>query len=88
MDDELQRMIDGAVKATPVGRERTNALKAIQWRFRGPNGGFVGLKMQGMPICAFVPEEKALVFDGRDNQVNKKAMYERALGPLTIEVLA
>ena len=81
---ELQAMIHGTVMAH-TGKDRQKALKAIQWRFRGPNGEYVGLNKQ--LACSFVPEPQALIFDGRDNERMKLDCYQSALGPLTIEIL-
>lgn len=85
---EIQAMIAGVLNAFPdtgkVNRRRTNALKACQWRLRGPNGEFVGLRHMA---CSFVPEASSFVFDGRDNEAMKLATYERALGPLTVEII-
>ncbi len=78
-------MIEGVLAVYPAGRERTKALKAVQWRLRGPLGQFVGL--DAALSCAFVPEAYGQVFDGRDNEDQKLATYERELGPLTVEVL-
>lgn len=82
---EVTAMCDGVLAAFPQGRMRTKALKAVQWRLRGSLGEFVGLSDDLR--CAFVPESKAFVFDGRDNEARKLATYETALGPLTIEVI-
>jgi len=85
---ELQAMIRGTIDAHQVNRNRQRALRAIQWRLRGPNGEFVGLGVlsDGLP-CIFCPESSAMVFDGRDNETIKLATYERALGPLTVEII-
>lgn len=77
-------MIAGVLAAYPAGRERTKALKACQWWLRGQQGQFVGLNNLA---CAFVPESLAQVFDGRDNEDQKLATYERALGPLAVEII-
>lgn len=85
--DELKQMIEGAIRfASP--NMRTKALKACQWRLRGPHGEYVGAgpAAQGLP-CRFVPESKALVFDGRDNEDMKLAVFECALGALTVEII-
>jgi hypothetical protein len=85
---ELQLMIQGTLDAyqgEPMRAERLRALKAIQWRLRGPHGEFVGVN--GFFGVAFVPENDALIFDGRDNEARKLAMYEAILGQLTIEIL-
>lgn len=80
-------MIQGTLRAFPVGKERQEALKAIQWRLRGPNGEFVGLKPKSFR-CAFVPESDALIFDGQDNEHLKHRVYSAMLGAaLTVEIL-
>ncbi len=85
---ELQQMIAGVIAAYPAGKARGNALKACQWRLRGPNGEFVGLSsiVDGLR-AKFVPEAEAMVFDGRDNEDIKLRAYERTLGALTVEIL-
>lgn len=83
--EELQTMIRGTIEAYPNINDRVKALKAIQWRLRGPNGEYIGLNKQ--LACSFVPESAALVFDGRDNEEMKLRAYEAALGPLTVEIL-
>lgn len=76
-------MIQGTLRAN---KDRQRALKAIQWRLRGPRGEFVGLYV-GLG-CGFVPEENAIVFDGRDNEQQKLRTYQSALGNrLTVEIL-
>lgn len=82
---ELQLMIQGTLDAYEDRRARLDALKAIQWRLRGPHGEFVGVN--GFFGVAFVPENDALIFDGRDNEARKLATYEAVLGQLTIEIL-
>jgi len=84
---ELQAMIAGTVAAFADKKMRAEAMQAIQWRLRGPNGEFVGLGgLHGLQ-CSFVPESAAFVFDGRDNEKMKLATYEAALGELTVEIL-
>jgi hypothetical protein len=79
--EELNQMIDGAARLA----NKEQALKAVQWRFRGPNGEFVGLR--GIK-CAFVPESQASVFDGRDNAAHKLQFWQTILqAPLSIEIL-
>jgi hypothetical protein len=84
---ELKQMIAGALKIQ-CPKTRKAALKACQWRLRGPRGEFVGLGpvSAGLP-CQFVPEASASVFDGRDNEDTKLAIFQRALGPLTVEII-
>lgn len=82
---ELQAMIRGTIDAYHDTKERWKAMKAIQWRLRGPAGQYVGNK--GFWTLAFVPEANALIFDGRDNEAIKLRFYESVLGPLTIEIL-
>lgn len=54
------------------------------WRFRGPNGEFVG--MVGFK-CSFVPESQATLFSDLDNRELKQAFWQVFLGPLTVEEL-
>lgn len=82
---ELSAMINGTVAAYPDNKRLIPALKAIQWRLHGPNGEYVGLNRT--LDCAFVPESAAFIFDGRDNEAMKLAIYQAALGPLTIEII-
>ena len=86
---ELIEMVDAALsRHANASRNLAKELKAIQWRFRGPNGEHVGLGpvAQGSPF-RFVPESKEQVFDGRDNEAIKRRVYELALGPLTVEII-
>jgi hypothetical protein len=82
---ELQEMIQGTSKVHPDKKARWEAMKAIAWRLRGLNGEYVGLNSHAQ--CSFVPESRALVFDGRDNEEIKLAVYQSALGPLIVEIL-
>jgi len=82
---EINAMIAGVCSQYPVGNQRTKALKACLWRFRGPQGQFVGLNAGH--DCAFVPESQSTVFDGRDNADVKLLFWEKSLGPLTVEIL-
>lgn len=84
---ELQTMIQGACRACPDAKQRRKALTACRWRFRGPRGEFVGLgeMREGLPV-KFVPEARAQVFDGRDNELQKLTTYG-TLGRLSIEIL-
>lgn len=61
-----------------------NALKDIHWRLRGPQLEFVGVRGG---VCAFVPENGAIVFNGLDNEDRLLRIYEWHLGPLSIELL-
>lgn len=81
---ELKDMIAGTVTAYPDPKKRWKAMRAIQWRLRGLHGEFVGMDNLA---CAFVPESRALVFDGRDNEDLKLVFYQAALGDLTVEIL-
>lgn len=84
--DELSKMIAGTVAAYRIQRERVKALKAIQWRFRGPHGEYCGLNTQWE--CCFCAESQASIFDGCDNEKTKLLFWERALkSKLTIEIL-
>lgn len=79
-------MIQGTVAAHGgPSKASWKAMAAIKWRLRGPVGQYVGLG-HGFR-CAFVPESKAMVFDGRDNEEMKLATYEAELGELTVEIL-
>ena len=84
---ELKAMIIGVVESTPAGRTRTKALKACQWRMRGPNGEYVGLTGGARLICSFVSEAQAMILDGRDSYEIKLATFERELGPLSVEII-
>jgi hypothetical protein len=82
---ELSRMIAGTCEAFSEPKARWKAMRAIQWRLRGPNGEFVGSKNMR---CSFVPERESVIFDGRDNAENKLAFYEACLKVnLDIEIL-
>ncbi len=82
---QIKAMIQGAIAAHKDDvKQLRKAMKACQWRLRGPNGEFVGLKSLR---CAFVPESEAFVFDGRDNEEAKLRMYEITLGSLTVEII-
>jgi hypothetical protein len=84
--DPLGSLIAEAVNTTEPGKARTDALKAIRWQFRGPNGEYVGL--DGGTNCAFVPQSNAQVFDGRDNQEAKRRFWQAQMRvTLTIEVI-
>ena len=85
---ELKQMIEGAIRCTSPNMRR-KALKACMWRLRGPNGEYVGLNADktACPVIAFVPESRALIFDGRDNEDMKLRTYEAVLGELTIEIV-
>lgn len=84
---ELQTMIQGTAAVYGNPRELRKALKAIQWRFRGPNGEYVTSGHELGDRVAFCPEDHATIFDGRDNETQKLAYYEAFLGPLTIEII-
>lgn len=86
--NELKQMIAGVLKAYPPGHERIKALKACQWRLRGPCGEFVGIgDVRSGFKGKFLPESHAQLFDGRDNEDLKFAVYQRDLGPLTVEII-
>lgn len=85
---ELQSMIEGTLTAFAHNPKlRTKALKAIQWRFRGPNGEYVASGERLGDKVAFCPQDRATIFDGRDNEAHKLSFYQTFLGPLTIEIL-
>jgi hypothetical protein len=83
--DELNAMIKGTCEAFADSKQRWKAMKAIQWRFRGPCGEFVGNRAMR---AAFVSEAEATIFDGRDNAEMKQRFFEAVLKyPLTVEIL-
>lgn len=83
--DELHQMIQGAGEAFDNPDQRWEAMGAIEWRLRGPNGQYVGL--DGVR-AAFVPEEKALTFSGHDNEVRKIVYFQAVLRErISVEVL-
>lgn len=82
MKPNLEERIAEAVKATKPGKDRVAALKAIKWRLVDDMGRFVGLIGQS-PVATFIPAhcaKDAIVFDGRDNHIQKCAFYTSVLG--------
>lgn len=83
---ELRRMIAGVIAQGWQGKTRNEALKAVQWCMKADNGQYAGLS--DTLACALVPMDRAMIFDGRDNEVLKLSFYQQSLGvKLSIEIL-
>ena len=65
-------------QTVPQSRARTKALATIKWRLESHEGLCAGI--DDKLGCALVLPQYAQVFDGRDNEHQKKRFYENALG--------
>jgi hypothetical protein len=72
-----EKIVAACAITKPNTKARNAMLSKIRWRLESANGLCAGLDSNAG--CALVSPGNEQVFDGRDNEVLKKAFYETAL---------
>jgi hypothetical protein len=86
MRTQSERVAEAMAATGPFTKERNRALAKLKWRMRAADSGAYA-QLSGLE-CTLGPVDLAQVFDGRDDEADKLAFWERDLGcKLVVEVV-